>query len=111
MNIYNTLTKKKEQFNPITQGIVKIYLCGPTVYNLFHIGNARSFIMGDIIRRYFEYKSFKVTYIMNLTDIDDRIIKKSIEEKLSFDKITQKYIDAFFEDINKLKIKKANIYF
>jgi cysteinyl-tRNA synthetase len=110
MNIYNTLTKKKEPFYPVTPETVKIYVCGPTVYNLFHIGNARSFIMGDIIRRYFEYKSFNVTYVMNLTDIDDRIIKKSQEENTSFEKVTQKYINAFFEDMDKLKIKRANMY-
>ena len=81
MNIYNTLTKKKEPFKPVNPGIINFYICGPTVYDYFHIGNARTFVMGDIIRRYFEYKSFNVNYVMNLTDIDDRIIKKSQEEK------------------------------
>jgi cysteinyl-tRNA synthetase len=110
MNIYNTLTKKKENFKPIIPGSVKIYICGPTVYNLFHIGNARSFIMGDIIRKYFEYKLFNVNYIMNLTDIDDKIIRKSKEENINFNDVSLKYIYAFFEDIRKLKIKDATLY-
>lgn len=110
MIIYNTLTKKKEPFKPVTPGTINIYICGPTVYDYFHIGNARTFVMGDIIRKYFEYKSFNVNYIMNLTDIDDRIIKKSQEEKISFISVTQKYTNAFFEDIEKLKIKRATVY-
>ena len=110
MNIYNTLTKKKEPFKPVTPGTINFYICGPTVYDYFHIGNARTFVMGDIIRRYFEYKSFNVNYVMNLTDIDDRIIKKSQDEKISFNSVTQKYIEAFFEDIENLKIKKAAFY-
>jgi cysteinyl-tRNA synthetase len=110
MNIYNTLTKKKEPFKPVTPGTINFYICGPTVYDYFHIGNARTFVMGDIIRRYFEYKSFNVNYVMNLTDIDDRIIKKSQDEKISFNSVTQKYIKAFFEDIENLKIKKAAFY-
>jgi len=110
LTIYNTLTRKKEKFIPINQDEVRMYVCGPTVYDFFHIGNARSFIMADILRRYLEYKGYNVKYIMNLTDIDDRIIKKSIEEKIDAKQVAEKYSKAFFEDIEKLKVKRANIY-
>lgn len=108
--IYNTLTKKKEEFKPLNPNEVKMYVCGPTVYDYFHIGNARSFINADFIRRYLEYKNYKVTFVMNLTDIDDKIIKKSIEEKKSAKEIATQYTQAFFEDIKKLKVKPANYY-
>ncbi len=110
MQIYNTLTKKKEEFKPINPPEVHMYVCGPTVYDYFHIGNARSFIMSDMIRRYLEYKGYKVTYAMNLTDVDDKIIKKSNEEHKDTGEVAGKYIKAFFEDITKLKVKKADIY-
>lgn len=110
LSIYNTLTRKKEEFIPINPHEVKMYVCGPTVYDYFHIGNARSFIMADILRRYLEYKGFGVKYIMNLTDIDDRIIKKSIEEKIDAKLVAEKYTKAFFEDIEKLKVKRADVY-
>ncbi|MCX6152305.1 MAG: cysteine--tRNA ligase [Ignavibacteriales bacterium] len=110
MKIYNTLTKKTEEFHSNVPNEVGIYVCGPTVYDYFHIGNARSFIMADIIRRYFEYKAFKVTYVMNLTDIDDKIIKKAQNENLAFREISEKYINAFFSDLEKLKVKKADFY-
>ncbi len=85
-------------------------MCGPTVYDFFHIGNARTFIMADIIRRYLQYKGFKTKYVMNLTDVDDRIIKKSNDEKIESRAVAEKYTKAFFEDIERLKIKKADIY-
>ena len=110
LSIYNTLTKKKEEFKPINPPNVKMYVCGPTVYDYFHIGNARSFIMADIIRRYLEYKGYEVKYIMNLTDVDDRIIKKSIDEKREAKLVAEDYSKAFFEDIQKLKIKPADVY-
>jgi cysteinyl-tRNA synthetase len=110
MIIYNTLTKKKEEFKPINPPNIKMYVCGPTVYDYFHIGNARSFIMADIIRRYLLYKGYKVTYVMNLTDVDDKIIKKSNEQKKDADQVAEQYINAFFEDIDRLKIKRADIY-
>lgn len=110
LSIYNTLTKRKEEFKPIKEGEIKMYVCGPTVYDYFHIGNARTFIMSDMIRKYLEYKGFKVTYLMNLTDIDDKIIKKSIEEKRDAKLVAENYINAFFEDIDKLKVKKADDY-
>ncbi len=110
MLVYNTLTKKKEEFNPIDAPNVTMYVCGPTVYDYFHIGNGRTFIMSDIIRRYLEYKGYNVTYAMNLTDVDDKIIKKANAEKITTKDVTDKYIQAFFDDITKLKVKKANIY-
>jgi cysteinyl-tRNA synthetase len=108
--IYNTLTKKKEEFIPINPPYIKMYFCGPTVYDFVHIGNARSFIMVDIIRRYLEYKGFKVTFAMNLTDIDDKIIKRANKEKIDPVIIAEKFTEAFMEDIRKLKIKPADIY-
>lgn len=110
MKIYNTLSKKKEEFKPLYDNFVTMYVCGPTVYDYFHIGNARSFVMGDILRRYLEYKGYKVKYAMNLTDVDDKIINKANDEKTSTDKIAQKYIDAFFEDLATLRIKTADVY-
>ena len=110
LKLYNTLTKKVEEFIPIGPDEVRIYMCGPTVYDYFHIGNARSFVMADIVRRYLEYKGYKVKFVMNLTDVDDKIIKKANEEKRSTSEVTTDYINAFFEDLTKLKIKKANVY-
>ena len=106
LSIYNTLTKQKEEFKPLTQNKIKMYVCGPTVYDYFHIGNARSFIMSDIIRKYLEFKGFDIKYVMNLTDVDDKIIKKSNEDKVEPQNVAEKYTKAFFEDIEKLKIKK-----
>ncbi|RJP62319.1 MAG: cysteine--tRNA ligase [Ignavibacteriales bacterium] len=106
MKIYNTFSKSKEEFIPTKKGEVTFYMCGPTVYDYFHIGNSRSFIMADIIRRYLEYKGFLVKFVMNLTDVDDKIIKKAIQENTSFANVSQKYINAFLEDIKKLKIKE-----
>lgn len=108
--IYNTLTRKKEEFIPLDPPNVKMYICGPTVYDYFHIGNARSFIMADILRRYLLYKGFNVTFAMNITDVDDKIINKSNEEKIDPKLFSRKFTDAFFEDISKLKIKPADIY-
>jgi cysteinyl-tRNA synthetase len=110
LKIYNTLTNQKEEFKPIDPPNVNMYMCGPTVYDYFHIGNARSFINADFIRRYLEFKNYKVKYVMNLTDVDDKIINKSNEEKIKPEKVAEKYIEAFFEDIDKLKIKKADVY-
>ena len=110
MLIYNTLTKKKEEFIPINPPNVTMYVCGPTIYDFFHIGNARSFVMSDIVRRYLEYKGYNVTFVMNITDVDDKLIKKANEENVKVEEIANKYADAFFEDIENLGIKKANIY-
>jgi len=110
LTLYNSLTKKKDEFVPIDPSEVKFYICGPTVYDFFHIGNARTFVMADILRKYLEYKGFKVKYLMNLTDIDDRIIKKSISDKISYDEVATKYSEAFFYDIKRLKLKPADLY-
>ncbi len=110
MLIYNTLTKKKEEFKPINPPHVSMYVCGPTIYDYFHIGNARSFVMADIIRRYLEYKNYDVKFVMNLTDVDDKLIKKANEENTTLEKVADKYAKAFFEDTEKLNIKKATVY-
>jgi len=110
LSIYNTLTKKKEIFEPINPPEVGIYICGPTVYDFFHIGNARSFVMADVVRRYLLYKGYKVKFLMNITDVDDKIIKRSNEEKEDFNKFTKKYITAFFDDLEKLNLMKADYY-
>lgn len=110
LKLYNTLTKKVEEFVPLDPPNVGMYICGPTVYDYFHIGNARTFIMADTIRRYLEFKGYNVKYVMNLTDIDDKIIKKSIEEKIPVSEVARKYSEAFFEDLKRLKIKPATLY-
>jgi len=110
IQIYNTFTKNKEEFRPINPPNVNMYVCGPTVYDFFHIGNSRTFIMTDIIRRYLEFAGYKVKYVMNITDVDDKIIGKSIEEKKSFKDVGVKYANYFLEDIKKLKIKEADVY-
>ena len=110
IQIYNTLTKKKEEFKPINPPNVNMYVCGPTVYDFFHIGNSRTFIMTDIIRRYLEFAGYKVKYVMNITDVDDKIIGKSIEEKKAFKDVGEEYANYFLEDIKKLKIKEADVY-
>lgn len=107
MLIYNTLSRKKEEFRPINPDQVTMYVCGPTVYDFFHIGNARSFIMADIIRRYLEFKGFNVKFAMNITDVDDNIIKKSIEENKPASEVAAFYAQAFFNDLEKLKVNPA----
>ncbi|MDH7604258.1 MAG: cysteine--tRNA ligase [Melioribacter sp.] len=107
MLIYNTFSKIKEEFIPVNPPNVTFYVCGPTVYDYFHIGNARSFIMADIIRRYLEYKGFNVDFVMNITDIDDKIINKSKENNKSTEEIAKFFTSAFYEDIQKLRIKPA----
>lgn len=109
MKIYNTMTKKKEDFVPITPGQVKMYVCGPTVYNYFHIGNGRTFIVFDTIRRYFEYKGYDVKFVQNFTDIDDKMIRKANEENTTVKEIGNKYIDEYYKDADGLKIKRATI--
>ena len=110
LKLYNTLSRKVEEFVPLNPPNVGMYICGPTVYDYFHIGNARTFIMADIIRRYLEYKGYNVKFVMNLTDIDDKIINKSIEEKTSASEVAKRYSEAFFEDIQRLRIKPATMY-
>lgn len=104
MNLYNTFTNKVEKFIPINENEVKMYVCGPTVYNYIHIGNTRPIIVFDVLARYFKYVGFDVKYVQNFTDIDDKIIKKALEEKTTTDIITKKYIEAFYEDVAQLNL-------
>lgn len=107
IQIYNTLTRKKEDFIPIEDGRVSMYLCGPTVYNYIHIGNARSAVAFDTIRRYFEYRGYKVNYVSNFTDVDDKIVAAAKELQIDAPELADKFIDAFFEDTEALGVKKA----
>ena len=107
MRLYNTLTRKKEEFVPIEKGKVRMYGCGPTVYNYIHIGNARPMIIFDTVRRFFEYKGYEVNYVSNFTDVDDKIIKKAVEEGVSAQEISERYIKAVLEDMQELNIKPA----
>ncbi len=110
MKLYNTLTRKKEIFEPIEAGKVKMYVCGPTVYNYIHIGNARPFIIFDVVRRYLEYKGYDVTYIQNYTDIDDKIIQKANEEQVTAEDIANKYIREVEHDTGRLGVKQATFH-
>ncbi len=110
IRFYNTLTKKKEAFKPQKEGHAGIYDCGPTVYSYAHIGNFRSYVFADLLRRYLEWKGFKVKQVMNLTDVDDKTIKNSKKEGLSLREFTEKYSKEFFEDLKSLNIKPATIY-
>ncbi len=107
ITLYNTLTRQKEPFKPIEEGKVKMYVCGPTVYNYIHIGNARSTVAFDTIRRYFEYRGYEVNYISNFTDVDDKIIKAANEAGISTKELSDKFIAAFMEDTAKLGVKPA----
>ena len=110
MKIYNTLTRKKEEFQPLEEGKVKMYVCGPTVYNLIHIGNARPMICFDTVRRYLEYKGYDVNYVSNFTDVDDKIIKKANEEGVSAEEISQRYIAECKKDMEGMNIKPATTH-
>jgi cysteinyl-tRNA synthetase len=110
MKVYNTLTKTKEEFVPLEEGKVKMYVCGPTVYNYIHIGNARPMIVFDTVRRYFEYKGYEVNYVSNFTDVDDKIIKKALEEGVSSSEISERYIKAVKEDMEHLNVKPATTH-
>ena len=107
MKIYNTMSKKKEEFVPLEEGKVKMYVCGPTVYNFIHIGNARPMIAFDTVRRYFEYKGYDVNFVSNFTDVDDKIIKKAIEEGVTADEISKRYIAECKKDMEAMNIKPA----
>lgn len=108
MKIYNTMSRQKEDFVPITPGKVRLYACGPTVYNYFHIGNARAFLFFDVVRRYFQFRGFEVTYVQNITDIDDKIIAQAIEESRDFAEVASLYTTAFLEDSAALGIGKPD---
>ncbi len=110
MKGFNTLSKRKEEFVPLEEGKVKMYVCGPTVYNFIHIGNARPMIVFDTVRRYFEYKGFDVNYVSNFTDVDDKIIKRAIEEGVSADEISKRYIEECKKDMAGMNVKPATTH-
>ncbi len=110
MIIYNTLTRKKEELKTIDEGEVKIYACGPTVYNFIHIGNSRPLCVFDTLRRYLEYRGYKVKFVQNFTDIDDKIIKKAIEEESDYKSVSEKYIDEFWTDAHGLNFREATVH-
>lgn len=107
MKIYNTLSRRKEEFVPLEPGKVKMYVCGPTVYNLIHIGNARPMIIFDTVRRYFEYKGYEVNFVSNFTDVDDKIIKKALEEHVESDVISKRYIEECKKDMEGMNVRPA----
>ena len=110
MKLYNSMTRQKEEFVPIKEGEVKMYSCGPTVYNYFHIGNARPFIIFDTLRRYFEYIGYKVDFVQNFTDIDDKMINNANEQGITVKQLAEKFIGEYFTDAKGLNIKKATVH-
>lgn len=108
MKIYNTYSRQLEDFQPIEPGKVKMYVCGPTVYNYIHVGNARSVVAFDLVRKYLEFRGFQVQYISNFTDIDDKIIKAAANENISTKELSERYIAAFYEDTDALNVKRAS---
>ena len=110
MKIFNTLTRKKEEFKPIEDGKVKIYACGPTVYNFIHIGNARPLCVFDVLRRFLEYIGYDVRFVQNFTDIDDKIIKRANEEGLTYKEVSEKYIEEFWKDVKGMNVREATVH-
>lgn len=110
MKIFNTMTRKKEEFVPLDKNEVKIYACGPTVYNYIHIGNARPLCVFDVLRRYLEYRGYNVRFVQNFTDVDDKIIKRANEEGLTFEEVSKKYIEEFWTDAHGLNFKDATVH-
>lgn len=110
MQVYNTLTNRKEEFVPIEPGKVKMYVCGPTVYNYFHIGNARPFVVFDTLRRYFKFRGYEVKFVQNFTDVDDKIINKAKEEGITAPEVSEKYIKEYFDDAEALGVMKADVH-
>ena len=110
MKLYNTMTMKKDEFVPLEPGKVKMYACGPTVYNFFHVGNARPLIMFDVLRRCFEYRGFEVTFVQNFTDIDDKIINRANEEGITCSEVAEKYIAEYFTDARGLGVREATFH-
>ena len=109
IQIYNTLSRKKEDFIPLEEGKVKMYVCGPTVYNYIHIGNARPAIVFDTVRRYLEYRGYEVNYVSNFTDVDDKLIKAANELGSDVPTIADKFINAYFEDVSCVRLQKGKI--
>ncbi|HIW49343.1 MAG TPA: cysteine--tRNA ligase [Candidatus Blautia intestinavium] len=110
MKLFNTMTRKKEEFVPLEEGKVRMYVCGPTVYNLIHIGNARPMIVFDTVRRYMEYKGYEVNFVSNFTDVDDKIIKKAIEEGVSAEEVSRRYIEECKKDMAAMNVKPATTH-
>ncbi|MEE0807920.1 MAG: cysteine--tRNA ligase, partial [Acutalibacteraceae bacterium] len=110
MKIFNTLTRQKDEFVPITAGEVKIYACGPTVYNYIHIGNARPLCVFDVLRRYLEWRGYKVNFVQNFTDIDDKLIKKANEEGITVPEVAARYIKEFWVDAKGLNVREATVH-
>ena len=110
LKVYNTMTRRKEDFIPLDENRVNFYACGPTVYDYFHIGNARPLIMFDVFRRYLEYRGYTVNYIVNITDIDDKIINRAAAEGVDYREVTRKFTEAFFEGIEKLGVRRATVH-
>ena len=110
MQIFNTLTRQKEEFVPQVPGEYRIYVCGPTVYNYFHIGNARPFIIFDVLRRYLEYRGYEVTFVQNFPDIDAKMIRKANEEGVTVKEIADRYIQEYFVDAKALGIRPATVH-
>ena len=110
MQVYNTLTNRKEEFVPIEPGKVKMYVCGPTVYNFFHIGNARPFVVFDTLRRYFKFRGYDVKFVQNFTDVDDKIINRAKEEGITAPEVSEKYIKEYFNDAEALNVLKADVH-
>ena len=109
MQIYNTMTRKKEELIPLTPGVIKMYVCGPTVYNFFHIGNARPFVVFDTMRRYLEYKGYQVVFAQNFTDIDDKLIRKANEEGITVPEVAARYIKEYYTDADALGVERATV--
>ena len=109
LKIYNTYTRKKEIFKPIEKGKVGMYVCGPTIYDYVHIGNLRAYVVADVLRRYLKFNKYKVKEVMNLTDVDDKTIKKSQEQHKNLKEFTKKYEEAFYEDIKAMNIDKPDV--
>ena len=110
MKIFNTLTRSKDEFKPITEGEVKIYACGPTVYNYIHIGNARPLCVFDVLRRYFEWRGFKVNFVQNFTDIDDKLINKANAEGITVPEVAERFIGEFWTDAKGLNVREATVH-
>ena len=110
LKLYNTLTRKKESVKPMDGKLIRMYSCGPTVYDFAHIGNFRAYVCVDILKRYMKFKGLEVFHVMNITDVEDKIIKSSKRENVSLKEFTQRYEKAFFEDLGTLNIDKADIF-
>ena len=110
MKLFNTMSMQKEEFVPIEPGKVRMYACGPTVYNYIHVGNARPIIMFDVLRRYLEYRGYEVTFVQNFTDVDDKIIKRANEEGITSEEVAKKYIAEYFTDAHALGVREATVH-